>query len=119
VTSVKELRQRLATFLEKPEQEQEFRAWFALMLRDAHLNDPAVEVLAHEIMWAFYDQRHGVCTAAELTEELIRLAKDPAVHFGPEPFPVETANTSTYLQQAAAFVFEASQVDVRFASESS
>lgn len=118
VTS-KELKQRLVTFLEDPAQEQEFRTWFALVLRDVHAsNDPTVEALAHEIMWAFYDQKRGLSSVAELTEQLRRLATESGVHFGPEPFSV-MATTSTDLRAAPAYVFEASRVGVGLASVSS
>ena len=130
MTSTKELRQRLATFLAEPDQEQDFRAWFALVLQDVHKSDPATETLAHDIMWAFYDQRRGLCTPSELMCELTRLATDSGVQCGElrpiafsngcvEPFPVKSDTTSTGLQEAAPFVLEASQVDVGFASVSS
>lgn len=75
ITSTKELKQRLANFLADPKQEQDFRVWFASVLRDAHqLEDPETEALAHEIMWIFYDNSRGFCTVVQLTERLTKLA---------------------------------------------
>ena len=117
VTSAKELKQRLAAFLADPTQEEEFRTWFALMLRDAHRqSDTAVETLAHEVMWAFYDQKRGLCTSEELMAELTRLATaDPVVRFG-EPLYSVVTGSSTVPQPAAELVTGASQVDVGRAS---
>lgn len=106
VTSTKELKQRLAAFLADPAQEGDFRVWFALALRDVHKSgDPALEGLAHDIMWAFYDQRNGLCTAEELTETLVELATDSAILYGAQQFAVQTGS-STHLQEAAGIVVQ-------------
>lgn len=118
MTSVKEIRQRLSVFLTDPEQEQEFRTWFALMLRDVHMSSEfGAEALAHEIMWAFHDQRRGLYTPGELMDELKRLATDSGVYFASDPFQVRSG-TSNDLRQAAALVLEGSRLDVGFASVS-
>jgi hypothetical protein len=118
VTSVKELKQRLGEFLADSKSENLFRDWFALVLRDAHRSDAAVEQLAHKIMWAFLDQKRGLCSPKELMDELTRLATDPGVYFGAEPFPVKADTTSTGLQEVPAFVLEGSPIGVGFASVS-
>lgn len=68
-----ELRNRLKDFLDNPSKEDEFRLWFAEVLRDSHKN-PDVESLAHEIVWAFMDQRRGIRTSAELMRDLSQMA---------------------------------------------
>jgi len=100
MTSTKELRQRLATFLAEPEREQDFRAWFALVLRDAHKSDPATETLAHDIMWAFYDQRRGLCAPEQLTETLVKLATDS--YLSATQLSVETGASNGDPQGSAA-----------------
>lgn len=64
MASVKELKERLGAFLADPGKEDEFRCWFALVLRDSH-EVPAVEALAHKIMWTFYDQKR-VCVPLQI-----------------------------------------------------
>lgn len=117
MTSLKELKERLRAFLADPEQEQDFRSWFALVLRDAHLSkDPAVGELAHEVMWAFDDQRRGMTTPAELASTLASLATPtPEVHFE-LPESVTTGTSTTDLQTARGFDLGVLQVDVRCAS---
>jgi hypothetical protein len=111
VTSVKEIKQRLSAFLADPDSEHDFREWFALMLRDVHLsNDQSAEALAHEIMWAFYDQKRGLCSGSKLMDELKRLATDPGVYFVEGTNSVTTGTTSTGLQVAAGIA--AQQVGV-------
>jgi len=118
VTSLKELKSRLGEFLANPEVESEFRVWFAEALRDAHKStDSAVEALAHEIMWAFLDQKRGLCTSAELLEELTRLVTQPYVCY--DPNGVETSTTSSAPLEAAEIVLGASRVAVGCASVSS
>lgn len=113
MTSVKEIKERLKAFLDDPDLEQEFRDWFALALRDVHKsNDPTAEALAHEIVWAFHDQRRGLCSPRQLMDELTRLATDPGVHFGAEPFQVKADATSTSLLEVPAIVLGTVQVGV-------
>ena len=113
MTSVKELKERLRAFLADPEDAKGFQSWFALALRDDL--DPATETLAHEIMWAYLDQKRGLCTAAELGEILNQLASPCDVLFGVES-SVTTGYTSSDPQEVAAFVLGGLRVGVRHAT---
>src|SRR5271157_1653546 len=104
VTSTKELKQRLGQFLADPQSEHSFRDWFALVLRDAHQSGSDVETLAHEIMWAYLDQKRGLCTPAELLETLNQLATPCDVLFDVKP-SVTMAYTSM-VQEEPELVLE-------------
>jgi hypothetical protein len=110
MTSVKEIKERLQAFLADPEDAKGFQSWFALALRDDQ--DPATETLAHEIMWAYLDQKRGLCTVAELTKILNQLATPCEVLFEEQP-SVKTGYTSSSVQAEPVLVLERLQVDSR------
>jgi hypothetical protein len=117
---VKEIKDRLRAFLADPEQEQEFRVWFALMLRDVHsANNVEAEALAHQIVATFARQEHGPDAPRQLTTELTQLVSESeaGVYFATDPFSVKTGTASSDLQEGAVFAFEGLQVGAEYASE--
>jgi hypothetical protein len=103
VTSVKDIKDRLRAFLSDPGLEQDFRTWFALMLRDVHgSGDLGAETLAHEIAAAFATQERGPNAPAELTDRLMRLTAE-----SPDVSPLCT--TADILQRLDYVVFPSMQ----------
>lgn len=74
-TSVYELKKRLRKFLSDPSAEEDFRAWFAYALRDAHKSgDAEFENLVHSVQVTFVEAAEGNLADHELRETLENIA---------------------------------------------
>lgn len=73
--NAKEIREQLGKYVAGDVQPEEFRDWFALVLRDVHQSDDAeAETLVNAIEWEFLDRERGLLTDATLRDQLERLA---------------------------------------------
>lgn len=74
MTSFKELQKKLAEYTSGLLPLDEFRTWFAPVLRDVHKSSDAdVEKLAHAVEWEFCDLARG-SSEQTMKENLARLA---------------------------------------------
>ena len=98
MTSFKELQKKLAEYTSGLLPVEEFRAWFAPVLRDVHRSgDADAEKLAHAVEWEFCDLERGVSSDAILKENLSRLARVAVAVSEPTNSPVQVQRQELFV----------------------